>query len=204
MSIIQPITKWEGYIKKTAKSRRQMRPLHYQSKMIWNTLKKKNPRALSFGSGDGKEEIDLMSRGWETTCIDIEPYSNLHMKNKIKKHKYKGVFIYQNVSFEDAKLTGKYDYIMAFNSLPFGSKNKLITILNNISKHSKSNTILAINMFGHKHSFVKNKVCYSMTEEKIKKLLEPNFKIIHMERLQYDRPFKNDHWDEIEIIALFK
>jgi hypothetical protein len=193
--------KWEKYINNS--KGKPMRPLHYQAKLLW-IVKNKKPRALSLGTGYGKEDIDLMSRGWEVTGVDTEPYVGIHMTKIQKEKKLKGKFIFQNVPFGDVVLTGKYNYIMAFSSLPFGDKKELAPLFDRISKHTSKKAVVAMNLFGPIHTFVKAGKCYSMTEKSITTLLKPNFDILHMERKQFDRPEVNDHWDEIEVIATRK
>jgi hypothetical protein len=191
---------WDKYIKNIS-VRKNMRPIHYQAKLLWSAVKTKKPRALSLGTGDGKEDIDLISRGWNVTSIDSEPYSGEYVSGILKTMKKSSKYTFQNVSFENAKLSGKYDYIMAFNSFPFGDKKSIPLIFEQIAKHSAKEAVIAMTMFGPTHSFVKRKRCFSMSKREIISLLESNdFEVLFIERSNYD-DLTNKHWDLFEIIA---
>jgi hypothetical protein len=44
-----------------------------------------------------------------------------------------------------------------------------------------------------------------MSKSSITALMKENsFDILHLERIQFDRPIKKDHWDEFEVIAVKK
>jgi hypothetical protein len=194
---------WSKYIKNNS-TRNHMRPLHYQAKLIWVAVKTKKPRALSLGTGDGKEDIDLISRGWSVTGIDSEPYVGDHVFDVLKNMKKSSKFVFQNVSYENAKLSGKYNYIMAFNSLPFGDKKDMPPLFEQIAKHSAKGAVIAMTMFGPTHTFVKRKTCFAMNKKEIILLLESNdFEVLFIERNQYDVLMTNKHWDVFEIIARY-
>lgn len=130
----------------------------------------------------------------------MEPYVGQHMREAVKK--LKGKFSFQNVAFEFTELTGKYDYIMAFNSLTSGNKKSYKAVFRYISKHSKKGAVFAFTMFGPTHSSCKSKTCFSMSRGSITALMkEISFDILRLERRQFDRPHKNDHRDEFEVIA---
>jgi SAM-dependent methyltransferase len=188
--------KWFKFIDRSLNNS-TLNKLHYQSKLLWYGMRKK--KALSLGTGAGREETDLINKhGWIITGIDIEPYSNEVILKQVKKNK----FIFHNVSFEKMQLTGKYDFVFAYNSLPFMNKKYLSDVVDNIILHTKKDSILSINMFGNTHSFVANGTCFSITISYMKKLFSA-FKILYINREQYDINPK-DHWDTIDMIAIKK
>ncbi len=137
-------------------------------------------RAVNFGSGAAKEDLDLLKKGWDVLSIDSNPLTHEILSNDSKN--LKGTSKSINDSFEEAKLDGKYDLIMSFNSLPFGQKNTLDSIFKNISHHLKEKTGLFVaNFFGTEHGFVKQEIAYALSHEELsEKLLKSKFEIIEI------------------------
>jgi SAM-dependent methyltransferase len=170
--------------------------LHLTSKLLW--FNQKNKRALSLGSGAGNDVIDLLKYKWDVTCIDNEPYSEIAIKSQTKKK-----FKFQNVSFEDIKFDGKYSYVSAYNSLPFADKKYLQQIVNTIYNHLAKGGIFALTLFSNKHTFVKNKKCYGVTNKYISELFM-NYNILWCEKIEYDTQRKLGvvHWSSYDIIVI--
>jgi hypothetical protein len=190
-------TNWQPFINKTIGN--NINNLHKLSKNRY--IKKFVGRSLSLGTGAGNDVVDLLISKWEVTGIDIESICEQVVLDQLKGT-HTGVFLFQNTSLVNMELSGKYDYVSAFNVLPFINKNELPSIINNISIHMCKSGIFAFNMFGKNHSFIKTNSVYSITEVSIKTLLF-DFNISHKKRVQY---IKKDgtHWDTINIIAIKK
>ena len=189
-------SKWVLFIDRTKGS--HVDDLHLITKLIW--FKQKNKRALSLGSGAGKEAIDLLKYKWDVTCVDIEPYSEIAIKSQTKKK-----FKFQNVSFEDIEFDGKYSYVSAYNALPFGDKKYLREIVDKIYEHLVKGGVFVLTLFSNKHTFVKNKKCYGVTEDYITKLFK-NYDNIWCEKKEYDlqQKFGIVHWSSYNIIVIKK
>lgn len=161
--------------------------------------------AINFGSGSGREDIELINNGWEVLSIDSCPVSLKVIKEATKNSKGKSHFF--RGDFASVKLTKKYDLIMSFYSFPFGKKKDLDKILENINGHIKSDGIFVANFFGEEHEFVKNKKAYGLSQkELLTKLLSNNFKIIEFKNnIYYDQSFSSEgkkiKWDILEVIA---
>lgn len=182
---------WIAFINRTKGT--ALHRLHLMSKLTW--FDQKNKRALSLGSGAGKETIDLLNYRWDVTCIDKESHSEIVIKSQTKKK-----FIFQNVSFENTKFIGKYSYIFAYNALPFGDKKHLQSLCDNIYKHLNKGGVFALTLFTGDHTFVKKKQCFGVTRSYINNLLK-NYNIIWCEKIQHnDKP--GVHWSSYDIIAI--
>lgn len=190
--------RWKDYIDKTISQR--LEDLHILTKLLWYRKKVKNERALSLGTGAGNEEIDLIKNGWEVTGIDIEPHSLTVVSERIKG--MSGKFIFQQSSFNNMILEGQYDYVMAFNSLPFSKKEYLKGIIDNVYQHMKPNAVITINMFGNKHSFVKKGSAIGITISEMKELFK-DFEILYLNHQQYTRK-DGVVWSTIDLIAIKK
>ena len=170
--------------------------LHLTSKLLW--FNQKNKRALSLGSGAGNDVIDLLKYKWDVTCIDNEPYSEIAIKSQTKKK-----FKFQNVSFENIEYNKKYSYVSAYNALPFGDKKYLRQIVNNIYNHMSKGGIFALTLFSNKHTFVKNKKCYGVTNKYINELFK-NYTILWCEKKEFDMQKKSGivNWSSYDIIVI--
>lgn len=166
--------------------------IHIMSKLLW--APQKNKRALSLGSGAGKEIIDLLKYGWNVTCVDIEPYSEIAIKSQTTKK-----FIFQNVSFEDTKFSGKYGYVSAYNALPFGDKKHLQFIVDAIYTHLAKGGVFGLTLFDGEHTFVKNGKCFGVNKKYINKLFN-EYNIVWCEKIQHNKR-ANVNWVSYDIIA---
>ncbi len=137
-----------------------------------------NCRAFSFGSGPGNPEIDLIRKGWNVTSSDINPISGEVISERAKMHH--GQFSFQNRSFGNERMRGKYDYFFSFFALPFGDKKDVFKLVRHMSLYSKKNTLIALNFFGESHDFVKSQVAFSITEKELRSLMYKNrFEILY-------------------------
>jgi cyclopropane fatty-acyl-phospholipid synthase-like methyltransferase len=127
----------------------------------------KKGSCLSLGTGAGVAELDLITKNWNVTAVDRDIHSYNVMRESTKSKKL--TFIH--TSFEELKLEGRYDYVIAINSLPFMDKKHLPDLFNNLIKHSNKKCVYSMTFFGKNHTFVK-KSCFGMTIASIKKLLK--------------------------------
>lgn len=161
--------------------------------------------AVNFGSGSGREDIELINNGWEVLSIDLCPESFKVIEKNTQNSKGKSVFFHGD--FNSVKLVKKYDLIMSFFSLPFGNKKNLDEILKNINNHIKADGIFVANFFGEGHDFVKNNKAYGLSsKELLMKLLNNNFEIIEFKNNTYYRKAfssegKKIKWEVLEVIA---
>jgi hypothetical protein len=190
-------TSWRTFINRTIGN--NINNLHKLAKTKY--IKKGAGRALSLGTGAGNDVVDLLKSKWEVTGIDIEPICEQVVLDQLKGI-HTGVFLFQNTSLVNMKLSGKYDYVSAFNILPFVNKTDLPSIINNILIHLCKLGVFAFNVFGENHSFIKTNSVFFLAEQSIKSLLT-GFTIVHKKRVQYIRK-DGTYWDTINIIAIKK
>jgi len=148
----------------------------------------KKGRCLSLGSGAGNAEIDLIKKKWSVDAVDIEKYSHVVMLEKTKSKKLK--FIHS--SFDELKLTKKYNLIMAINSIPFMKKKNIPELFIKFRRHSHKKCIYIMTFFGKKHSFIKpinKKSPFGMSVSGVSKLFETyKIKILFIEENYHNRP----------------
>lgn len=198
---------WSSYIISQIGS--DTRPLF--KKVMKDYFYKKNQnnnfqyRAANFGSGSGREDIELIDNGWEVLSIDSCSASFEVIEKKTLNSIGKSSFFHGD--FASVKLTKKYDLIMSFYSLPFGSKKDLDKILRNINNHIKLEGIFVANFFGEGHDFVKNKRAYGISQKELLiKLLKNNFEIKEFKsNVYYTDAFSSEgqkiKWEVLEVIA---
>lgn len=174
---------WSTFIKINHESG-NLRTLYLEvMRKYFSDANKAKYRAVNFGSGSAKEDLDLLKNGWEVLSVDSCDLTHEILSKEAKK--LSGTSISFEGNFEDAKLEGQYDLIMSFNSLPFGKKDKLDLILKNLSQHLKNdNGIFVANFFGKKHGFTRQKTAFATTKKELyKKYLENGLEIIEFEEV---------------------
>lgn len=175
----------------------------YQQVMNGTFLHNKSHRALSLGAGAGEVDIDLASRGWEIMSVDSSPRSHEILNERMKLIPAK--FEFQLSDFEHTVLKGDYDLVVSFFALPFGEKNNLPVLIENISKHMKKNAIFAVNFFGNTHTYVINGQAYGITQDELSNLLTANgmqikfFLNRHFTQAGLHGEIVN--WDVLDVIA---
>ena len=89
------------------------------------------------------------------------------------------------------------------NALPFGDKKYLRQIVNNIYNHMSKGGIFALTLFSNKHTFVKNKKCYGVTNKYINELFK-NYTILWCEKMEFDMQPKSGivNWSSYDIIVI--
>lgn len=190
---------WSGYIDGTVG-----KPPYYLYSQVLNSYDShKQYRALDLGSGAGDLDVDLVAKGWDVTGVDSSTRSGEVIQERTKS--LAGTFQFQQADFSSAILSGNYDLVISFFSLPYGKKRELSTLLKMISLHMKSGALLAMNFFGYEQTWVKNGLAYGLSKEEIFNFLtQNNFKIKYFLNRVYDqRDFNNDnvHWDVLDVVA---
>lgn len=176
----------------------------YQQAMYTSFKDQRHYRALSLGAGAGDPDVDLAARGWDVTSVDLSKRSSEVIAERMKF--VNGSYQFQQSDFANAKLNGNYDLVMSFFALPFGEKANLPGLIKNISQHTKSGSVLAVNFFGPDHSFVKQGQCYGMTKAEVTQLLSANgFEVkflLNRRYTQQDFNGNNTFWDLLDVIAV--
>ncbi|MEN9450388.1 MAG: hypothetical protein RJA83_1002 [Pseudomonadota bacterium] len=161
-------------------------------------------RALDLGSGAGNEDVDLLTRGWDVVGVDASPRSGEIIKERAKG--LNGHFSFLEADFRSAQLTGYYDFVMSFYSLPFGNKKELSLLVKNIGKHMKNGGIFAVTFFGYQHDFVKQGKAYGISKEELNNILRSNqFNVtFFLNRIFDQKTFAGDpvHWDVFDVVAV--
>lgn len=126
-------------------------------KLNGDGLLKTSGFALDLGFGEGKEVFGLASIGFEIDCVEISDLAIKNLEERIKDNNEYKINIY-NISIENFEIKeGKYDCIIASNSLPFlDSKEKVKNVVTNISKGLKKDGCFYLTFFGNKDEW-KNK-----------------------------------------------
>ncbi|MBL7480629.1 class I SAM-dependent DNA methyltransferase [Legionella bononiensis] len=160
-------------------------------------------RALDLGSGAGDVALNLASLGWDVTCVDTSKRAGKIINERMNF--INGSFNFQLSEFENATLSGKYDFVLSFFSLPFGDKNNLPYLIKKISQHMKPDALFAVNFFGNKHTFVKNGKAYGISQDELKSILTSNgFEIRYFLHRYYKQAGGNGesvNWDIFDVIA---
>ena len=141
-------------------------PILYRMTKVLIYNKKGN--CLSLGPGAGNAELELLKLGWHVTAVDKEIYSYETMREQTKSKKLEFI----NIDFNDLKLTKKYDYVIAINSIPFMDKKNIDDLFEKIFTHSKKECTITMTFFGTNHTFVKHGGCFGMTTTEVKKLFK--------------------------------
>ncbi len=182
------------------------RPNYYLYTMAKNThaLQSKTPlRALVLGSGSGDPDVDLVSQGWDVTSVDSSPRSGEVITERVKYLPGHHQFILGD--FGKVNISGEYDFVMSFFSLPWGSRNDFPQLLNNISHHMKQGGFIAVNFFGPEHTFVKDGSCFGMDEAAIRAYFTANHlvirQLIHRNYHQPDAGGTPTYWDLYDVLA---
>lgn len=161
-------------------------------------------RSLDLGSGSGDIVVDMISKGWDVTAVDTSERAKDILIERTKN--LKGKLDFQLVDFSQVNLSGKYNLVTSFNSLPLSKKENLPTLIKNISAHMKKGSLLAVNFFGNDHTYVINESAFGVTENEVRQYLTDNgFKIIYYLNRIYnntDNDNKRVHYDMIDVIAV--
>lgn len=189
--------KWDQYIDGTIG-----KPIYY---MLNNLPPEKNCDAVDFGSGAGNEVVELLKNGCHVLGIDVSPHSGEVIQTRQYLIPHEGSFDFQAVDFARAQLYGKYDLFISYFSLPWGKKEDLDGIFNNITTHAKPHARISMSFFGPEHTFVKQGIAYGVTKDEIEKLLIvyrflPNY-ILHRQFKQKDFDGNDVFWDIIDVDA---
>lgn len=176
----------------------------YQQAMYTSFKDHGHYRALSLGAGAGDPDVDLAANGWDVTSVDLSARSSEVVSARMKF--VNGSYHFQQSDFAKAQLSGNYDLIMSFFALPFGKKADLPGLMKNISQHTKSGAVFAVNFFGPEHTFVKKGQCYAMTKDEISQMLAANgFEVkffLNRHYTQQDFNGNNTFWDLLDVIAV--
>lgn len=160
-------------------------------------------RALDLGSGSGDMVVDLVSKGWDVTGVDSSERSGEIITERVKC--LKGTFSFQKCEFSSIKLIGNYNLILSFFSLPYGKKDELPNLINQLSKHMTSGGIIALNFFGPTHTWVKAQISYPVNRDELLSYLSSNGlkSLLCLNRIYDKRGFDNNpiHWDVLDVIA---
>lgn len=195
---------WSGYIDMAVGEDNYY--LYPQAIQMSSFDNNKTRRAIDLGAGAGNTVVDMLSRGWDVTGVDKGERSKAIILERVKGNK--GAFTFQEADITDATLTDNYDLVTSFYTIPFNKKEKLAPLLKNISEHMKNGGVLAFNLFGNEHTFVKSGFAFGMTNDEIKKLLADNhFEIVYFLNRVYDKPNNDNkliHSDIIDVIAVKK
>jgi SAM-dependent methyltransferase len=118
-------------------------------------LIQKPKRALSFGTGGGVAERNLIRKGWHVTCVDIDEDVDVLMRERLTATELKNyVFVKSKVT--DFVPDGTYDLIFANNVLPFGDKHNTLDMLSSIHKLLNPQGVFAFTLFGYGTDLVKS------------------------------------------------
>jgi len=219
MDIIDLEKKWNSYIEETVNTNFKHTLDEVVRQMFKNFVKVGNnecKRILSLGIGAGNIEREYLLNGWYVTGVDIADKACdaiLHnIENDVKNRvieRYE--FIWS--AFEEVKLSGYYNYVIAFNSLPYSFKEDLPNIISNVNNHVLPGSVFALTFFGDTHDFVKKTVCYGVSEEEIP-LLFTGWEIKHINRVietinipyvtmrKKKKRYNPVVWDSIDVIAV--
>jgi cyclopropane fatty-acyl-phospholipid synthase-like methyltransferase len=160
----------------------------------------KKKTALSIGTGGGVAERMLISNGWHVTCVDISKYSDQVMRNMLTKAEEKR-YTFVHSSARALKITKKYDYIIASNSLPFEQKEHVKRIINTLYEHLNKNGVLVLTLFGYNTSLVQYGRVFGVNEDEARELLPvsppESFKT-------YSRTYGNNQVFEIHEIVIIR
>ena len=161
-------------------------------------------RALDLGSGSGNEALDLLHRHWEVSAIDASPRAGEVLK--ARAHTLRNHLNFQVSDFSHVSLDGDYDFVFSLLALPFGNKQDLPTLVQNITQHMKKGAVFAVNFFGYQHSFVTKKEAYGMDKAEIFNLFSSHqLNIVYYLNRVYDqKDFSGNptHWDVIDVIGI--
>ena len=196
---------WSSYIN----FRSEAKPRALFQKVLKGYFAKTNDslirRAVNFGSGSGKEDIQLVKMGWEVLGVDSCLLSSQIIQEQTKI--YQGKYVSFVGSFEKAKLAGTYDLIMSFYSLPFMQKQHLEDLLQTINIHLKEEGVFVVNFLGLNHEFVKKEKAFGLSQKELFLLMLNNgFEIIEFNNKVYKaKSFTSKekliNWDVLEVVA---
>lgn len=147
----------------------------------------------------GNDAEFLYENGYDVTCVDKSEEAKQYIN---KKNKNLNVIV---TSFENLKLTKKYDLIYSNFGIAFCNKNYIDTLINEIKNSINENGFFVGNFFGindewndENHSKMK-----FFTEEEIEKNFE-DFKIYYVADKKFIKDSsreKDKKWHVIEIYA---
>lgn len=190
---------WQNYIDGTIG-----KPLYYlYSQALTHFNLQKTYRALDIGAGAGDVDVDLLAKGWDVTAIDNAARSGEVLSERSKG--LPGKLTFQKEDMYWMSLSGNYDLVTAFFSLPY-SNGYYATFFNSLSSHTKKGSVLALNFFGKEHTWVKSGEAKGVTKFDIENYLSSyHFKITYFLHRIYDQKDfegKPVHWDVFDIIAV--
>lgn len=151
----------------------------------------KNGTFLDLGSGQGRDAIWMLKQGYFVTALDNSERGLKNISKAVKDQRCKNesiTIIHSNI--EDFHInTEMYDIIQAFNSLQFISKDKALTVVENMKSGVQKGGYIIISGFTTKDALFKkyeNDVRCFFAPNELENLFS-NFNII-----LYEEKIKND------------
>ncbi|RYV02822.1 hypothetical protein SOPP22_07090 [Shewanella sp. OPT22] len=175
----------------------------YQKLKYKNNHIDKNARAYDLGCGSGNEDVFLIAKGWQVDCIDknSQPQRIIPVRSK----GLPGHFSFQQGDFSQLSMHGKYNFVFAIFSLPFGKKSDMLSIFQTVQQHLATNGFFAFTMNGPSASFNDDGSTFGLTKAELRNLIsESNLKINTLLRRKYaqkDFSGNRQQWDVYDVVV---
>jgi SAM-dependent methyltransferase len=171
-------------------------------KYFVENIKLRQTDAIDLGCGQGNDTLYLIKSGWKVLGIDREDVEARIRKRLNEQQQASFKFELQN--FENLKIIGKTDLVVANFSLFFCNNNKFNETWNSIIESIRERGYFVGNFLGNRDTWVKTKPEMTFfTERQLKELLV-NFKIIEFSEIEVDKTTalgNPKHWHFFNIIV---
>ena len=166
---------WERYYQKN--KGRAVRPLFTRAiSYVINSNSHKT--ALDLGCGVGIETSALIRQDFMVIAVDNQKAAGNHIRNQLSLDESKK-FNFVLSDFSNFEFDTKYDFVWAYHSLPFISRNSFFDVVNKALAAVKDSGVFAGSFFGEKDEWVLGNKVNGICESKLRELFS-EFNIIEL------------------------
>lgn len=157
-------------------------------------------RAVDLGCGDGRDSVEMLSRGWTVTAIDGHPEALARFRMRSIPHAERLTLVL--AAFEETEIPGS-DLVNASFSLPFCRPDRFGEVWERIVRAIRPGGRFAGQLFGERDSWASIPDRTHHTRAEAEALLRP----FEVEMLVEDEKDGNDatgtpkHWHVFHIVA---